>query len=744
MIRPAARGTPDSRWSRWRRRLRWLAVTALLPAAALPAALGGVAQAYWSSNDSSNPARAAADSLPAGATPTATATSTSTVTVSFARAVTVGGRDVTDYTVRRYPSPSGSTAAATFTCSWASGGTLGCTDTGVAGGIWYYTDAPIITGSSWSGAESARSTGAATDTTPPTVSVTSITPAPNGNGYHNSSPVTVNLTATDDAGGAGVASITYWVDAGTHSTVTAATASVPVAGDGTHTVSFFATDGAANASGTSAQTVRIDTLAPGVATITSYPNPVNIANRTSVAVSGTAEANSTVTLTIADAASAHTVTRTATANGSGAWSATGIDVSSLNDGTITYRATATDEAGNTGAPASVTASKDTIAPTVGISAATNPVNSGTVATATATASGTVSGGTVVLTVTDGTHTVSPSVNSNGSTWSSGPINLSTLTDGTITYAATATDPAGNPATATATASKDTAAPTVTALAIGPVANASTGSIRKSGSYYVYANAADTSPGAVASVTANVGVLTSGATAIALTSTGGPFTAGGVTYAYRSAVQTAGSGLTAGSKAFTATATDTAGNVSAIANGSVNIDTVGPAPSNMTLANHTGGIVGKPETSDTITFTYSEEMDPHTLYSGWDWANTPDVTTATVIFQDNPSGNGTNRDDSLTVNGPAGVNLGTVTNLEGHLVTTPQGSYIFTATLHYAVTSGQSTVTVTLGSLTSGGTGVGTTTSTNNVTWSWTPPGTETDLATNAITGSVTKSSALPF
>jgi hypothetical protein len=255
-----------------RRRLRMLLAGG---AGAAVVVYAGAASAYWSAGGSGTWA-ASTDTLPAGGTPTATVAGGTTVTVSFGRAVTPAGHDVTSYAVRRYAAPTGGTATAAFTCSWPSAGALSCVETGVPAGVWYYTDTPLA-GSSWVGTESARSNGAATDSTAPTIAVTSITPPPNGNGYHDSSPVTVNLAATDNAGGAGVASITYWVGAGTHTTVVATTAAVSVAGDA-HSVSYFATDNAGNASATSTQTVRIDTVAPGVATVGSYPNPVNLAN----------------------------------------------------------------------------------------------------------------------------------------------------------------------------------------------------------------------------------------------------------------------------------------------------------------------------------------------------------------------------------------------------------------------------------------------------------------------------------
>jgi hypothetical protein len=96
------------------------------------------------------------------------------------------------------------------------------------------------------------------------------------------------------------------------------------------------------------------------------PAYVNLGNVAAVAVSGTTEAGASIALVVTDAGAAHTVTKTMTANGTGAWNAA-VDLSSLNAGTVTYRAVATDTAGNQGNPATpgtATSVKDVIAPTV--------------------------------------------------------------------------------------------------------------------------------------------------------------------------------------------------------------------------------------------------------------------------------------------------------------------------------------------------------------------------------------------
>jgi len=119
---------------------------------------------------------------------------------------------------------------------------------------------------------------------------------------------------------------------------------------------------------------------------------------------------------------------------------------------------------------------------------------------------------------------------------------------------------------------DTTAPTVSATAIGQVTGSSVdGYVQASTNYYVYANVTDAGSG-VATVTANVNNVTTGATAVALSSSGGPFTSpGGTSYTYRSASLTANN-QNGGSANFTVNATDGDGNTSSNSNnGSVNFD-----------------------------------------------------------------------------------------------------------------------------------------------------------------------------
>lgn len=109
----------------------------------------------------------------------------------------------------------------------------------------------------------------------------------------------------------------------------------------------------------------VDTTPPGAPTVTA-PAYVNFGNVAAVPVSGTAEPGASIALSVTDGVPAHAVSATATADSSGVWNAT-LSLTGLNAGTVTYRAVATDTAGNQGnpaAPGTAASFKDVIAPTV--------------------------------------------------------------------------------------------------------------------------------------------------------------------------------------------------------------------------------------------------------------------------------------------------------------------------------------------------------------------------------------------
>jgi hypothetical protein len=175
-----------------------------------------------------------------------------------------------------------------------------------------------------------------------------------------------------------------------------------------------------------------------------------------------------------------------------------------------------------------------------------------------------------------------------------------------------------------TAAADYRAPTLSASVASKTQTpgSSTGYVKQGAGYRVYATTADTGNPAsgTSTVTADVSAITTGTTAAALTTTGGPFTVGGVSYAYRSAVLTASNPVAEGTKAFTFTMTDVAANTRTTAGAGVVVDNTAPAASDVQTTN--SGTAARVTDGDTMTYTYSEPIDPDTILSGWTGASTP--------------------------------------------------------------------------------------------------------------------------
>ena len=103
---------------------------------------------------------------------------------------------------------------------------------------------------------------ASVDLTPPTASA-ALSPAANSNGWNNSVPVTVNLSATD-SGGSGVYQLRYWVDGGQTMVALGSSASLTFNSEGRSTVQLRALDNADNISSLVSQSVNIDLTPPKV------------------------------------------------------------------------------------------------------------------------------------------------------------------------------------------------------------------------------------------------------------------------------------------------------------------------------------------------------------------------------------------------------------------------------------------------------------------------------------------------
>jgi hypothetical protein len=187
-----------------------------------------------------------------------------------------------------------------------------------------------------------------------------------------------------------------------------------------------------------------------------------------------------------------------------------------------------------------------------------------------------------------------------------------------------TDNAGNSVTAAA----DFRAPTVSASAVGKTQGGATGFVKKGGTYFVYANVTDSGNPAsgVASVTATLTSLTAGASAVALSP--GSFSAGGQSYNYRSAQQTADLTLAGGGVSYSIVTVDKASN-SAASSWPATVDNTAPFGSDIQATNTSGGTAGKAEQGDTVTLTYSEPIEPESVLSGWNGSPTNVVVRVTT-------------------------------------------------------------------------------------------------------------------
>ncbi len=269
---------------------------------------------------------------------------------------------------------------------------------------------------------------------------------------------------------------------------------------------------------------------------------------------------------------------------------------------------------------------------------------------------------------------------------------------------------------------DTTAPVVSAVVINKTLGDRPGYVKQGGTYFVYANANDTAgttgTHVVSTVIANVSSITTGSTAVVLTTVGGPWTVGGVSYAYRSASLTATNPQTAGAKSFTVIATDGAGNTSTAFSGSVTVDNTVPTATDIQTTNKIAGIVGRAEIGDSITYTFSEAIDPSSILSGW----TGSATSVTLHLNNVTGG------DTVTVFDSANLmqlNLGTVDlSRPGYT----GGNRLFT---NSTMTMSGSTITIVLGTANGATTTVGTA---DNM--AWTPSSAATDLAGNACSATI--------
>lgn len=278
---------------------------------------------------------------------------------------------------------------------------------------------------------------------------------------------------------------------------------------------------------------------------------------------------------------------------------------------------------------------------------------------------------------------------------------------------------GDPETSTATYAtagcftNDASAPTIPATTIAKTTPYLGGAIREGSSYYVYASVAAGAGGPVARVSADVRNLTGGQFLVPLAA--GSYVVGGVSYGYRSGALAAASPLAPGGYTYSVSAADGASACRTVSS-SVNIDQTAPTGTDVQPI-HAGGQAGRPAPGDLITYTFSEPIDPETVMAGWTGASTNVVVRI--------ANTGTN--DTLTVWNAANsaqIPLGSVT-LGGDYVTV-DSTWGASGTPSTMVASGTS-ITLTFG------TEAGATQRVNgNAAAVWTPSGTVTDAAGNAL------------
>jgi len=250
-----------------------------------------------------------------------TASATDNSTYAFAR--TGGGETAV---VALNNGAGGNTASIPVGAYFADGSQLkdalsGATYT-VTGGNVTVTLAPR------SGAVLFDAAAADVDTTAPAASA-SASPSANANGWNNSSPVTVNLSATD-AGGSGIKELRYWINGGSVNVVAGDATSVAVNTEGVTTIQLRAIDNAGNISDLVTHVVKLDLTEPSI----SCPAP------------SSASANASCEASIPDLTSGVTASDNLTPTGSLSITQTPAAGTTVGLGNHNITVTVTDLAGN--------------------------------------------------------------------------------------------------------------------------------------------------------------------------------------------------------------------------------------------------------------------------------------------------------------------------------------------------------------------------------------------------------------
>ncbi|MBO9666462.1 MAG: hypothetical protein J7501_06570 [Bdellovibrio sp.] len=353
-------------------------------------------------------------------------------------------------------SDTGGGVVTSFNCKLDNGLYAGCSSPQNTSGLAQGSHTYSVTAT-----DSAGNTGSAAtytwtvDLTPPTLVITA-----SPNSITNATSASFTFSATDTGGGS-IASYSCKLDSGSYSACTSGV-SYSALTQGGHSFSVIATDTAGNISSAASYSWTIDTTAPTV-TITANPTSPNNSTSASFSFSGSDTGGGSIASYQCKIDSGTYSTCTSAKSYSG-----------LTEGTHTFYVQSLDTAGNTSSAASYSWVVDITAPVVAISI---PSANGSVIAANSVSSFAISGScTENGLAVNLTGSVAQSVACSGASWSAN-LNLSALSDGTITVNANQTDAAGNTsATATVTAIKDTTAPTISVTGLATLKGGSTTSI----------------------------------------------------------------------------------------------------------------------------------------------------------------------------------------------------------------------------------------------------------------------------
>jgi Chitobiase/beta-hexosaminidase C-terminal domain len=559
--------------------------------------------------------------------------------------------------------------------------------------------------------ESATTSGAIkVDTVKPSTSIATTPAAPDGsNDWFQRSSVTFTLSASDAT--SGVANSFYTIDGGGQQTYSS---TVTISTQGDHTVTYWSVDSAGNTETASTTHIKLDNVKPSTTLTTAPASPDGSNNwfkRASV----------TFTLAATDATSG-VANRFYTIDSGGQQTYSGtVTISTQGDHTVTYWSV--DSAGNTETTNTTHVKLDNVTPTNALSLVSQSGGGSLLTGSTVYYRGSTAGSFKIRnavsdatsgagsstfaalggTTTGWTHST-PDVQTtpSGGPYDSNTFSWTSATSSSPSEVVTGADAAGNSTAApTLTFTNDSTAPSTTDN------TASIGSTCKNSTQTVTLTPTDGGSGVAATYyTTDGSTPTTGSsqgTSIALSSDG--------TYTI---------------KYFSV---DKVGNTESVrtAATTICIDKTAPAPTNVVLAN--GGIAGTADSGDTLTVTYSEQLDATTFCSTWTNSGTQTLSNTSIRVQ--IANNSTN--DTLTITA-VGSNCGGTANF--HFGSVALGGNYVSTTRTFGSSLGASqitwdpsarTLTIKLG-LASGAVSVGVSAGTPT----YTPSSSLTDIAGNTI------------